>query len=61
MPIYEYRCKSCGEEFEQFRSIQDGDSGVKCPKCGSADPERVISQIFGQCGGGGSSCLPSSG
>jgi len=29
MPIYEYKCEKCGEEFELFRSITDNGS----PSC----------------------------
>ena len=33
MPIYEYRCKECGEHFEKRQSI--GDDPLKtCEKCG---------------------------
>jgi len=45
MPTYEYRCKTCGYEFEEFQSIVDSPL-VKCPKC-SGLIERLIS------GGGG--------
>ena len=43
MPIYEYRCKKCGSEFEQFRRIGDNDDDLKCPKCGRKKPERRMS------------------
>ena len=46
MPIYEYRCRKCGELFESFRAISDDDSGVECPKCGSANPRRVLSAFI---------------
>jgi putative FmdB family regulatory protein len=33
MPIYEYRCRQCGWEFEQLQKrLEDR---LKCPKCGS--------------------------
>jgi putative FmdB family regulatory protein len=33
MPIYEFRCKNCGETFEEL--YNNGDSlPTKCPKCG---------------------------
>jgi len=43
MPIYEYKCKSCGEKFEMFRSIAASDSEIKCPRCGAQSPQRVFS------------------
>lgn len=45
MPTYEYRCKTCGYEFEEFQSIVDPPL-TRCPKC-SGLIERLIS------GGGG--------
>ena len=41
MPTYQYRCPSCGHEFEQFQSITDNPV-ESCPKCGST-PQRLIS------------------
>jgi len=40
MPTYQYRCKSCGHEFEQYQSIIDDPISV-CPKCGKP-PHRII-------------------
>ena len=42
MPIYEYRCKSCGKIFELFQKMSDKPVG-KCPKCGDK-AKRLISQ-----------------
>jgi putative FmdB family regulatory protein len=47
MPIYEYKCKGCGEEFEAFRSIHEKDESVECPKCGRTHPRRIPSSSFG--------------
>ena len=41
MPTYEYRCPSCGQEFEQFQRMSD-EPVLPCPECGSAS-ERLIS------------------
>lgn len=43
MPIYEYECKVCGEKFEMRRSLGDSDNELRCPKCGSEYPQRVLS------------------
>ena len=32
MPIYEFKCKSCDEEFEFL--FMPSDLTTKCPKCG---------------------------
>jgi putative FmdB family regulatory protein len=45
MPTYQYRCKICRHEFEEFQAISD-DPITVCPKCGG-EIHRVIS------GGGG--------
>ena len=42
MPVYEYKCKSCGEKFEVRCSLQDQEKEPKCPKCGSHDTQRVF-------------------
>ena len=33
MPIYEYKCRKCGAEFEQL--LKRADEKVNCPECGS--------------------------
>ncbi|MBN2687158.1 MAG: zinc ribbon domain-containing protein [Deltaproteobacteria bacterium] len=42
MPIYEYRCTKCGNEFEQFQSITD-ETIPKCAAC-KGKAKRLISQ-----------------
>ena len=58
MPIYEYERRSCSEKFEAFRSINDKDSEVKCPRCGTKNSKRVFS-VFST-GSSGIACAPSS-
>lgn len=41
MPTYQYRCKNCRHEFEEFQSMSD-DPITVCPKCGG-ETHRVIS------------------
>ena len=41
MPTYEYRCRSCGNEFEKFQRMSDPPVAA-CPNC-SADAERRLS------------------
>ncbi|MCS6949287.1 MAG: zinc ribbon domain-containing protein [Armatimonadota bacterium] len=45
MPIYEFRCKGCGQKFEQRFSSTEV-SGVTCPQCGSAEVSRLLSLFF---------------
>lgn len=41
MPTYEYRCKACGHEFEEFQSIT-APVLKKCPSCAKLKLERLI-------------------
>jgi len=42
MPIYEYRCRNCGYEFDKFlRTFETGD--VNCPSCQSVSVEKLLS------------------
>jgi putative FmdB family regulatory protein len=43
MPLYEYRCRGCGERFEVLQRLgQDGES-LSCPRCAEPRPERQLS------------------
>ena len=42
MPTYEYICRACGHEFEEFQSIK-ADPIAVCPKCRKRKVERKIS------------------
>ena len=46
MPIYEYACNQCGEEFEK---LVFGNKPVDCPKCNSQDIKKKLS-AFGMSG-----------
>ena len=42
MPTYEYRCKSCGHEFEEFQTMSS-DLLIMCPKCAKPTLKRLMS------------------
>ncbi len=42
MPIYEFICNQCGDEFETILSTTDT-SGVTCASCASKDVKKVLS------------------
>ena len=42
MPIYEYRCKECGAEFEELTLSRDN-GAVTCRKCSSRRVTRLLS------------------
>ncbi len=61
MPIYEYVCEKCGNEFEVL--VLHKDEKPECPKCGSTNPVRKMSSFgfsagnkFRSSTGTGSSC-----
>ncbi|MFC1929856.1 zinc ribbon domain-containing protein [Chloroflexota bacterium] len=56
MPVYEYKCKSCGEKFEIRRSLQEKEKEPECPSCGTRDTQRMFSFFGG--GSSASSCAP---
>lgn len=33
MPIYDYRCKACGQKFSKTKSIHAKTTDSRCPKC----------------------------
>ncbi len=43
MPIYEYRCRKCKEMFEMIQRVNEDNRGLRCPKCQTEGPERVLS------------------
>ena len=44
MPTYNYRCKKeeCNHEFEVTHKMND--PSPPCPKCGTKDPQKLISK-----------------
>lgn len=41
MPMYAFRCGKCGHEYEEL--VRQFGQAVPCPKCGSAEVERMVS------------------
>ena len=55
MPIYEYVCEACGQEFEKMMRFSEADLSPLCPTCGSEETHKQISRVsagFGFSGGG---------
>lgn len=47
MPVYEYRCRDCGKEFEIIALLGElEDLKPKCTGCGSRKVERRWSSVF---------------
>jgi len=52
MPIYEYRCESCGHELERMQKISDPPL-TDCPQCGQPALRKRISAAAFRLKGGG--------
>jgi len=62
MPMYEYKCDSCGYAFERYsagtgRSEEPG----ACSKCGKGRVQKVFSTFASNCCGSSGAASPSSG
>jgi len=55
MPLYEYRCETCGKRFEEL--VRNSTEKVSCPHCESDDVEREFSLFASSASG----CAPSGG
>jgi putative FmdB family regulatory protein len=65
MPIYEYRCRTCGWKFAHLHR-RAGEPPPACPECGAAAPRKLLSVFsatvavktpscsLGECPSGGS-------
>lgn len=56
MPIYEYRCADCEQQFEKRRCMSEADDEIACPECGSLHTNRGLSMFaaFSRGNGGAS-------
>jgi len=69
MPLYEYRCKACGEVFEKMvrwsETVPAAERNPVCPRCQSQDTQKMMSQVasygFSKGSSGSSSNCGSSG
>jgi len=52
MPIYEYRCRSCGFEKEYLQKLSDAPI-TDCPQCGKAEMGKLVSAAGFQLKGSG--------
>lgn len=52
MPIYEYRCESCGHALEAIQKFSDA-ALTDCPSCGKSELKKLISAAGFQLKGSG--------
>lgn len=50
MPIFEYQCEECGNEFEEL--VFSRDECPPCPKCASDKTCKLMSAVRSRVGGG---------
>ena len=50
MPIFEYKCNDCGNEFEEL--VFDRDECPPCPKCDSVKTGKLMSAVRSRVSGG---------
>ena len=58
MPLYEFKCQACGEEFELICKASEKET-IRCPSC-EAPAEKKLS-VFAMGGGTTRTCSPGSG
>ncbi|MER3400414.1 MAG: zinc ribbon domain-containing protein [Thermoflexus sp.] len=42
MPLYAYRCRACGAEFEELVRFSTPDEEIACPRCGQRAAEKRL-------------------
>ena len=52
MPIYEYRCSTCGHELEALQKLSDAPL-TECPSCGQSELRKQVSAAGFQLKGSG--------
>ena len=43
MPLYEYTCSNCGENFDKIVRFSEADQMPDCPACGEKETRKKIS------------------
>ena len=58
MPLYEYQCQGCKNQFSALKKIAEKDTPSPCPECQSSETDRLISGFATSGGGGGARSAP---
>lgn len=61
MPLYEYKCRSCGHRFEVLQRMSEGAAAVECPRCGERAADKQLSTFSAAVSGSSSSAGPACG
>jgi putative FmdB family regulatory protein len=54
MPLYEYRCRSCGHRFEVLQRLGEGAEGLVCPRCDARALDKQVSTFAAAASSGAS-------
>lgn len=46
MPMYEFRCRSCGQVFEELCRHDENGEALTCPHCGTTGQGRRLISVF---------------
>ena len=51
MPVYDYECKSCGNEFEVVLTVEEHiekeeKKEIRCPKCDSIEVHHEVESVY---------------
>jgi putative FmdB family regulatory protein len=50
MPIYEFRCADCDQQFEALCKMGSNGRGLRCPHCRGRHLERLVSGFVSRAG-----------
>lgn len=59
MPIYDYRCRSCGGTYDVLHKVREVAEDIRCPSCGSQEHVRLISAPAVRVASGSAAVAPS--
>jgi len=45
MPVYQYKCRDCGKEFEINCHLSEREKLAKCPSCGKKNVQPVFTSF----------------
>lgn len=57
MPLYEFECPKCQEDFEELVRNAEAVKEVACPKCGHHKVKKKLSTFASKISGGASTAL----
>ncbi len=64
MPLFEYKCRECGERFEKLVGMNPLPGSIVCPRCESTEVAKQYSTFATMAAStrnGGAACSPATG